>query len=288
MNRELIQAYLSLSKPRIGTMVLVTTALGYVLGAQNGIHWGILLLTLLGSVLTCAGSAALNCYIERDSDKYMSRTSARPLPSGVLPASNALSYGVLMILCGTCTLALGVNLLTAFLALLTAFLYVLVYTPLKRVTWLNTFIGAIPGALPPVGGWTAATGSLSIEALALFAILFVWQHPHFYAIAWIYRDDYRQGGMQMLPVIDPEGRRTFRQVMIYSVLLIIVSVLPVYLGLSGPLYLFGALALSLGFLVSASIVSFSRTTEAARGLLHASLVYLPGLFLVIIADRSLW
>ena len=210
-------AYCELAKSRILVLILVVTAIGYFLGARGQIDSELLVVLLLGTALTCGGSAVLNQYIERDTDRLMERTRRRPLPRGSVSPASALAYGITLVLCGVVSLSVGVSMLTGFLALLTAFLYVLVYTPLKRVTWWNTFVGAIPGALPPLGGWAAATGSLELGAWVLFLILFVWQHPHFYSIAWLHREDYRRGGLQMLSVVDSDGTRTFRQILLYSV-----------------------------------------------------------------------
>lgn len=279
-----VPLYLELTKPRINTLVVVTTAFGFtVAGGGDGHPW-LLIWTLLGTACAAGGAAVLNHYLERDADAAMLRTRHRPLPAGKVTPSSAMSFGLALILGGVAILALQVNLLTAFLALLAAFLYVIVYTPLKRLTWLNTTLGAIPGALPPVGGWAAATGELDLGAGALFAILFAWQHPHFYAIAWIFRDDYRRGGFRMLPTVDEDGRRTCRHIIGFSVLLLIVSTLPVALGLSGPIYLAGAVLLGLAFLAAGVSLALTRTTLSARRVLRASIVYLPLLFALTLAD----
>ncbi|MBM3276852.1 MAG: protoheme IX farnesyltransferase [Candidatus Handelsmanbacteria bacterium] len=279
-------AYLDLTKPRILSLVLVTTALGFFLG-DRGIHsLPLFLYTLLGTAWVVGGSAVLNHYLERDVDGAMERTRNRPLPAGLVKPSTAMSFGLCLVLGGVAVLLLGANLLTAFLALLSAFLYVVVYTPMKRLTWLNTSIGAIPGALPPVGGWTAATGQLESGALALFLILFAWQHPHFYAIAWIFREDYQRGGFKMLPVVEPEGRRTCRHIVAFSVLLIGASALPTLLGISGVVYLYGALLLGLGLLGAGVSLAWSRSEVHARRLLRASVVYLPLLFVLCAVDAG--
>ena len=229
--------YWELTKPRIAFLVLVTAAFGFFLGGQ-GIHAPLLFCCLLvGTGLTTSGSSVLNHYLERDVDGLMKRTRNRPLPAGRVKPSTALSMGFVLVLSGVFFLLFTAGLLTAFLALLSAFLYVVVYTPMKRQNWLNTSLGAVPGALPPVGGWTAATGAIDPGAVVLFLILFAWQHPHFYAIAWIFRDDYRRGGFKMLPVVEPDGNSTCWQVMGYLVLLLIFSVLPSFMGLTGPFYL---------------------------------------------------
>lgn len=280
----MFKLYLSLTKPRITVMVLVTAALGFIMGAGSIAPTAGLFIFLLGTALSCAGASVLNQVIERDVDALMQRTSARPLPSGKIGLAQALAFGVILVLSGTILLAGKVNLLTAFIALLTAFLYVLVYTPLKRVTWLNTAIGAIPGALPPLGGWTAASGNIDLGGMAIFLILFVWQQPHFYAIAWMCRDDYARAGLRMLPVVEPDGRSTFRHIFVFSLLLIPVSLLPVAIGLSGPLYLIGALLGALLMLVPAVRILNSGSYADARSVLRASIVYLPLLFSLIVLD----
>jgi protoheme IX farnesyltransferase len=277
-------ACFELTKPRIVTLVLVTTALGYFVGGQGIDSLWRLALTLVGTALSAGGSGALNHYLERDVDAVMRRTRGRPLPAGLIAPSTALSLGFVLILAGQVILVTGVNLLTAWLALLTAFLYVVIYTPLKRATWLNTSLGSIPGALPPVGGWAAATGQLDTGAWVLFAILFAWQHPHFYSIAWIFREDYRRGGFRMLPVLDEDGRRTCRHIVAFSVLLLAVSILPALLGTSGTFYLIGALVLGAGMLAAGISLTLTRSMSDARRLLRASVIYLPLLLLLTVID----
>jgi protoheme IX farnesyltransferase len=287
VNRATLQALAELSKPRIVTMVLITTSTGYFLGGGGVSSWLIFCLTILGTGLAASGAAALNNFLERDTDARMQRTRQRVLPSGRLDPGLALSYGVTMVLGGVSLLVWSVNLLAGFLVLLTAFLYVLVYTPLKRVTWLNTPIGAIPGALPPMVGWAAATGELSVGAWILFGILFAWQHPHFYAIAWMFRDDYRAAGFKMLSVIDPSGRRLFRQAILFSGALIGVSVLLSLLGITGQLYLYGSLLIGIGMLVSSFLLARHSTLRDARRVLLASVFYLPLLLILIVLDAGL-
>lgn len=278
--------YWELTKPRIAFLVLVTAAFGFFLGGQ-GIHAPLLFCCLLvGTGLTTCGSSVLNHYLERDVDGLMKRTRNRPLPAGRVKPSTALSMGFALVLSGVFFLLFTAGLLTAFLALLSAFLYVVVYTPMKRQNWLNTSLGAVPGALPPVGGWTAATGAMDPGAVVLFLILFAWQHPHFYAIAWIFRDDYRRGGFKMLPVVEPDGNSTCWQVMGYLVLLLIFSVLPSFMGLTGPFYLAGALVLGALFLASGLALSFSRSATSARRLLKASVLYLPLLLVLSVVDAG--
>lgn len=288
ISKDQIKSYFELTKPRIIHLVLVTTALGYYLGDGKISLSLTLLWTLLGTTLCCAGSAALNQYLERDFDALMKRTANRPLPSKAIPPQNALAFGVILVLMGTASLVLTVNLLTGFMAILTAFLYVVVYTPLKRVSWINTGIGAIPGALPTVGGWTAATGELSIGAWLLFLILFVWQHPHFYAIAWMYKDDYAKGGFKMLPVVEPDGKRTFRQILAFSALLIPVSIFPTLFGISGYFYLTGALLLGSFMLWSGYMVWKTHEVSDARKVLRMSIFYLPILLLLVVVDSGLF
>lgn len=284
MTLSILKGYLELTKVSIMTLVLITTTLGYFMAQQGFKDPFLLLFTLLGAALTCGGSAALNHYLERDSDLLMNRTKKRPIPTGLITPNQALCFGIILVLAGIIILYTRVNLLTAFLSLLTAFLYVLVYTPLKKVSWLNTLIGAIPGAIPPMGGWAAARGELGFEAWVLFLILFAWQHPHFFAIAWMYKDDYRAAGFKMLPVIYPDGKLTFIKIVCYSFLLIAVSMLPSMIGMSGKLYLAGALILGFWMLHTAFNLYRSHTVVDARRLLKASVIYLPLLLLLIILD----
>jgi protoheme IX farnesyltransferase len=282
-----MRAYVELVKPRILLMVLVTTTIGYFLGAK-GIHpLSTLCLTLLGVGCATGGSAALNNYLEREVDARMERTRRRVLPAGVIQPSSALGFGISLVLLGLFLLVWAVNLLTGFLVLLAAFLYVLVYTPMKRLTWLNTTFGAIPGAIPPMCGWAAATGRLDSGAWVLFLILFAWQHPHFYAIAWMFKDDYRNAGFKMLPVVDPSGVSTFRQTMLFSTLLLGVSVLPTVIGMTGKVYCVGALAMGFALLAVGALFTRTKSVLDARRLLKASVVYLPLLLLLIIVDAGL-
>ncbi len=287
LHKEKLSAYVALTKPRILLMVLIMSAAGFFMGAGGSLRpLDNFLIMLLGTALSSGGAAVLNNYLERDSDQLMHRTRRRPIPAGLITADEALSFGLQLVLMGVIILAWQVNLLTGFLSLLTVFLYVLVYTPLKRVTWWNTVIGAIPGALPPVGGWTAVTGHLDYGAWIVFLILFVWQHPHFYAIAWMYKDDYERGGFKMLPVVHPDGRSTFNQVVGFSIILIPISLLPSLVGMAGPLYAWGMGIL--GIVMLAIGVQFSRTrsVQDAKRLLKASIIYLPLFFALILGDRS--
>ena len=282
-----INAYIELTKPRINVLVLVTTVLGFYLAGKSFKHLDILLWTLLGSALSCAGAAVLNQYLERDADAMMKRTQHRPLPEGIIQPFEALNFGIVLVLAGVALLCWKVNLLTAFLSLLTCFLYVLVYTPMKKMSWLNTTIGAIPGAIPPLGGWAAATNGLDLGGLALFLILFAWQHPHFYAIAWMLKDDYKRAGFKMLPVVYPDGRMTFAQIMAFSFALIGFSILPSMIGLSGKVYFFGAIAIGMIPLYTGWLFCREQSNTNARNVLLASVVYLPLLLGVIILDGIL-
>jgi len=279
--------YLELAKPRIVALVLVSTAIGFYLAGQGITSWALLALTLLGTGFTAGGAGALNHYLERHVDALMHRTRSRPLPKGLIRPAEALSYGLLLVLGGVALLAWQVNLLTGFLALLTTFLYVLVYTPMKRISWLNTTIGAIPGALPILGGWTAASGSLSLEAWILFAIMFLWQHPHFYAIAWMFHQEYEEAGFKMLPPMEPRGKWTAWQIIGFLVILIPTSILPAITGLSGMLYLTGAVLLGLIFLLSTLPFLYHTTRQNARTILLASVAYLPLWLGLIVVDTLL-
>ena len=285
-SNDKVSAYVCLTKPRILTMVLVMSAAGFFLGAKSLQPLDTFIIMLLGTALSSGGAAVLNNYIERDSDLLMDRTKIRPIPQGIITPPEALEFGITLVLMGVGLLAWQVNLLTGFLSLLTVFLYVLVYTPLKRVTWWNTVVGAIPGALPPMGGWTAATGSLDLGAWLLFLILFVWQHPHFYAIAWMYKDDYARGGFKMLPVVEPDGLSTFRQVIGFSLLLLPVSLLPAFFGMAGPIYAWGMFGLGLSMLIFGWNLFKSHSVQDAKKLLRASVIYLPLFFILILCDRS--
>lgn len=278
--------YLVLTKVRITALVLVTTAAGFLLASGPVLEVGLLAWTLLGTGLAASGAAALNQYLEREADARMRRTAGRPIPAGRMTPRHGLMVGIGLSAIGVALLAGTVNLLTAVLALATVILYVAVYTPLKRMTPLNTMVGAIPGAIPPVMGWTAVSGELGLPAGVLFAILFLWQLPHFLAIAWIFRDDYRLGGFPMLPVVDPDGEITGRQVALYCAALVPVSLVPTFLGLTGAVYFFGALALGLAFLGAGLAMAISRGKGAARRVLLASVTYLPLLLALLVVDRT--
>ena len=277
--------YVELTKPRITFMVVVTTAAGYLLGASGGGSLGLLLHTIFGTALVASAASALNQWFERDTDGLMERTRNRPLPAGRLEPTSVLIFGVAVGAFGTAYLALFVNTLTAGLGLGTLLLYVLAYTPMKRVSSLCTIVGAVPGALPPVMGWSAARDDLSTGAWVLFAVLFLWQMPHFLAIAWMYRDDYKAGGQPMLPVLDPDGMRTGRQMILYSLALLPVSLLPSVIGLTGPVYFTGAFLLGMAYIAASAFAAVQRTTDSARTLLRVSIVYLPILLGLMAASK---
>ena len=279
------EAYYELTKPSITFMILISTALGYFIGGNGISNYQHFILTLLGSCMISSGAGALNHFAESESDKVMYRTSLRPIPAGIISSKNAMIFGVALILIGSALLYSFINPLTCVLALITALMYLFVYTPLKKLTWLNTSIGAIPGSLPPIGGWVASTGSLDPEAWILFAILFLWQHPHFYAIALMFKDDYKKAGLKMLPVEEPDGARTNRQIIWHALLLIPVSVMPVYIKLLGMIYFWAALFLGVGYLLSGFMLAKQYSVNNARLVLKVSVFYLPILFLTIMVDK---
>jgi protoheme IX farnesyltransferase len=276
--------YLSLTKPRLVLLVLVTVAVGFLLGARGSAHPAVLLLTLLGTALVAGGAGALNQYLERNRDGQMRRTAVRALPSGRLTPMEAAIFGALLAALGTAFLVAGASWLAGTVALATLLLYVLVYTPLKARTTLNTAIGAVPGALPPVIGWAAATGRLGAEAWALFAIVYLWQFPHFLAIAWIHRDDYRRAGFRMLTVRDPRGNTTACHAVSYALALVPVGLLPAAVGLAGRLYFAGALVLGLLYLASAVRFRLDVGDTTARRLLRTSFLYLPAILILLLLD----
>jgi protoheme IX farnesyltransferase len=277
--------YLELTKPRIALMVLLTVAAGALLASAGTPDWGIVGHTLAGTALVAAGASALNQLFERESDQLMRRTENRPLPAGRLAPLEVLLFGVLLGSGGVWYLTMSLHQpLAALLAALTFVSYVFIYTPLKRMTTLNTLVGAIPGALPPVIGWAAVRGSIDPEIGALFLILFLWQVPHFLAIAWIHRDDYGRAGLCMLPVVDRDGAMSGRQMVSYCLALIPASLTPLVIGHAGPIYLAGAILLGVGFLGFAVAFAQARSLLRARAVLRASLVYLPVLLALLLLD----
>jgi protoheme IX farnesyltransferase len=288
LSRPRVAEYVELTKPRVAVLVLFTVGAGVLLAGGRDFSFLVLLHTVLGTALVAAGASALNQWYERDSDALMRRTEKRPLPSGRLQALEVLVFGLALGLGGVLYLALALShVLAALIAAITFVLYVAVYTPLKRRTPLNTLVGAVPGALPPIIGWCAVRGELTREAGVLFLILFLWQVPHFLAIAWMYRAEYARAGLLMLPVIDRDGRRTSQNMILYCIVLLAVSLQPVLFGEAGLLYLGGAVLLGLTFLATALGFQRWRTHCQARRVLRASLVYLPGLLALLLLDRVL-
>lgn len=281
--------FIELTKPRITAFVVMTAFVGYMMGNEGPLNLLRLGHTLVGTGLVASGSSALNMVLERDFDKLMRRTARRPLPDGRMTPTAALAFGVGLSSLGVLYLALTTNLLTAVLAVATLASYVFVYTPSKRTTNLSTIIGAVPGALPPVGGWAAATGMLGPGAWALFAVLFAWQLPHFLAIAWMYREDYGRAGYPMLPVTDRTGEATGRQMILWCLGLVPVSLAPTLLGMAGHFYWVGALLLSGLFLFGAFGFYARRDAPSAKRLFLVSIAYLPLLYALLIVNKTnLW
>ena len=283
--RERVAAFIELTKPRITFLIVLTSAAGFYLGSRGSVNYALLLSAMFGITLLSSGVATINQYLERDLDALMRRTADRPLPSGKLLPWEALLFGSALIIVAELYLAVLVNFLTATVGLTVIAGYLFGYTPLKTRTSLSTMVGAFPGAVPPLIGWTAARGELSLEGWVLFAILFLWQFPHFLAIAWMYREDYARAGILMLPVIEPEGRVTSQQIVVYTLMLLPVSLLPYALGISGKVYLFGAALLGLLFLYSSIRAAISLSRQEARKLLLASVIYLPLLFILMVINR---
>ncbi len=293
---SLLRDYAELTKARITTLIVLTAWCGYYFGAHRmGVSsWSMgLLQALFGIALVSSGTAALNEVIEFKVDARMRRTAQRPLPSGRMTRLHATVAGLALTLGGSAYLAISANLLTGLLVFLTALVYLAVYTPLKKVSPICTFVGAFPGAMPVALGWTAVRGKLEIETLILFAIMFVWQFPHFLSIAWLYREDYAQGDIQMLPVVDSDGKSTVWRILAYSAVLIPVSLMPVALGMAGRVYLVGAVLMGAAlFRVSMGMASpqlpatAAASKPSARRLLRATIIYLPALFALMMANSG--
>ncbi len=277
--------YIELTKPRVVVMILVTTLVGFYLGSQGVPDYLCLVYTLIGTALAAGGTLALNQLIEREADAKMHRTRLRPLPNGRIQPLDALVFGALLTLGGLVYLTLTVNPLSALVTAAIVVSYLFAYTPLKKKTSLCSIVGAIPGALPPVIGWTAARETLNLEAWVLFTIMFLWQMPHSLAIGWLYRDDYARAGFRLLPVVDPDGKSTGRQIVSYCLALLAVGLLPTLIGFTGTTYFFCALALGSIFLWYGVSLALSCSQAAARRLLFASLVYLPVLLAVMAFDK---
>ena len=280
-----INDFVELSKPRMNFLVVATTLVGFAVTARNSAEWRLLPPTLLGTALCAAAASTLNQVWEHRLDALMARTRMRPIPTGRISPADALVFGLTLALLGAASLVLLVNPLTAIIGGLTIVSYVLLYTPLKRRTTLCTVVGAIPGALPPVMGWTAVHNSLGLGAVALFAILFLWQMPHFLAIAILYKNDYAAGGFRMLPCEDPGLHATSRQIVLFSLALIPATFMPSMLAMAGSVYFGAAVVLGLAFLAFALAAARSRARRDARNLFLASIVYLPILLTFLVADR---
>ncbi|MFI4982490.1 MAG: heme o synthase [Nevskiales bacterium] len=275
----------ALAKPRVVTMVLVTTCVGFYLGTRGAADYLVLLRTLIGTALAAGGTLALNQFFERDIDAKMERTRSRPLPDGRLQPAEACIFGFVVTIAGIVYLTLGVSALSGVVTAATSIIYLGMYTPLKRITPLCSIVGAVPGALPPVTGWVAAHNGFGVEAWILFAILFLWQLPHSLAIARLYRDDYAKAGIQLLPIVEPDGKSTGRQIVTNCLALVVVGLLPTLVGLAGPVYFFAALVFGMAFLGYGISFAMARTAPSARQLLLASLLYLPAVLIVMALDK---
>ena len=279
------QDYVTLAKPRLNMLVIATTLAGYYMAGPKDAGWLLPFHTLVGTALVASGASAFNQLLEIDADGQMRRTRARPLPSGRLLPRHARVFALVLSIAGLVQLALGVNLLAAGVAFVTLLTYTAFYTPLKKRSSLSTVVGGIPGALPPMIGWAAVRHNLSIEAWILFGIVFLWQMPHFLAIAWMYREDYKRAGFPLLPVIEPDGASTGRQAVVYAAALLPVSLAPTAVSMAGVPYLIGAAVLGLVFLYLAGRFAWVRTTPAARRLFFGSIIYLPLLWILMVVNR---
>jgi len=277
--------FLTLTKPRLNFLVVVTVAVGYFLGASPELDFARLLEAVIGVAFVAGGAAGLNQIYERETDSLMWRTRSRPLAAQRISTTEAMIFSLALVASGLAIIAATSNMLAAFLALVTLISYNVVYTPMKRRSQFATLIGAVPGALPPMIGWVAARGALAPQAWALFAIVFVWQIPHFMAIAWLYRDDFGRAGFPLLPVIAPDGKSTGRQAVLFSVALVPISLAPYVLGMSGMVYAVGATIGGLALLALAVSFATDRTNARARVLFFGSIVYLPVLWALLIANR---
>lgn len=286
--------YAELTKLRVTSLIVMTAWCGYFFGAHKAgeawLSFG-LLHALIGIGLVSSGTAALNEVMEHDVDGHMRRTASRPIPAGRMSLVHAMIVGLLMSIGGSFYLALFTNPLTGLLTFLTSVVYLAAYTPLKRISPICTFVGAFPGAMPGVLGWTAARGKLEWETLVLFAILFVWQFPHFFSIAWLYREDYEKGGIRMLPVVEEDGRSTAWRILAYSVALVPISILPSFMGMAGRIYMVGAIALGMAMLYFGIRLAFlkvplasARSKMRARHVLQATVIYLPLLFALMMGN----
>ena len=283
---EKVRAFVALSKPRIALMLVLIAAAGFYLGTNANFNWLLFVNSMIGIALLSFGASTLNQFIERETDVLMERTSRRPLPTKKLTAQQALIFGVLLCAAAEIYLFFLVNPLTAILGLTVIVGYVLLYTPLKTRTTLSTVIGAFPGAMPPLMGWTAAANEITVPAWVLFAILFFWQFPHFLAIAWLYRHEYAKAGIMMLPVVEPSGRLTAQQIVVFSLLLLPLSLAPFFIGLTGVVYLIGAAVLGLWFVWQSVQFARNKDNKVAKMVLRVSIIYLPLLFLLAVLNKQ--
>ncbi|MEJ7622998.1 MAG: heme o synthase [Pyrinomonadaceae bacterium] len=283
-SREKAAAYIELTKPRIAFMLVLTSAAGFYLASKGSFDFVLFANAMIAITLLAFGVATLNQYWEQESDVLMERTATRPLPTFRVSSTEALIFGLLQCIIAEIYLFAAVNTLTAVLGLVVIVGYVLVYTPLKTRTSASTAIGAIPGALPPLMGWSAAANEITVGAWALFATQFLWQFPHFFAIAWMYREEYAKAGIKMLPVVDKDGHITARQIVLFAIMLLPVSVAPYFFGISGVVFLVGSILLGLWFLWASVVAARAKTKEKARRLLLVSVIYLPLLFILMVAD----
>ena len=282
---QVLRQYFELTKPRIELLIIISTAVGYCYGIATRFHVATFVNVLLGTALMAAGSATLNQWYERDVDAKMKRTSRRPIPSGAISPRHALIFGLAVSIWGFFELAVFVNLLAAFLGFLTLAGYLFAYTPLKRRGPICTTVGAFPGAMPPLIGFAAASGHLTLQAWVLFSILFLWQFPHFHAIAWLYKEQYQRAGIKMLAVVEPHGSGVAREILLSLILLIPATLAPAFLHMAGMFYFVAACVLNIAFLYFGVRMSRDRTTERARSLLLASVLYLPALFVFLVLNN---
>lgn len=280
----MIKNLIELTKVRIGFLVLMTTIIGFYLGSNGSIVYDLLVFTIAGTLMSSTGASVLNNFLEIDNDSKMERTKHRVLPTKKISSTYALLLGVILIISGLSILYLKVNLITTILSFVTITLYLFIYTPLKQISWLNTSVGAIPGAIPPLGGWTAATGQVELGGIALFLILFFWQHPHFYSIAFMHKDDYEKGGFKMLPSINGGVKRTVVHIFLHALILIPVSTLPFFFGVSGRLYLVGAYFLSNVYMLLCLPFILEQSYKNADLIFKTSIFYFPLLLSLIVAD----
>jgi protoheme IX farnesyltransferase len=283
--RERIAAFIELTKPRIAFMLVLTSAAGFYLGNSGGFDAAVFVNAMIGITLLAFGVATLNQWMERDTDALMERTATRPLPTGKITSNEALIFGVVQCIVAELYLLFLVNGLTAGLGLTVIVGYVLLYTPLKTRTSASTAIGAIPGAMPPLMGWTAASNEITLGAWALFVFLFLWQFPHFMAIAWMYKEQYRKAGILMLPVVEPDGKITARQIVMFTIMLVPVSLAPFFLGFAGWIFLVAASVLGVWFLIESIRTARAKSVETARRLLLVSVLYLPLIFAFLVFDK---